>query len=171
MARRECFLTRSILDWRKPRGGADRGGQSGWGGDRVSAHLGSAGLMRPWAARGTCCGGSRGRSFANRSMRGEWIAGTQRRGGWAGRGPHVECPQMLLRGRATQEELQPLLYRALHSRAPGAPSVHQEDMPGPRGPSGTQQLALMSGTSATACQQARHLHPSSVQGTPSPPHR
>ena len=39
-------------------GGGGWGTQSGWGGDRVSAHLGSAGLMRPWAARGACCGGS-----------------------------------------------------------------------------------------------------------------
>lgn len=52
MARQERFLTRSILDWRRPRGEAGRGAQSGWGGDRVSAHLGSAGLVRPWAARG-----------------------------------------------------------------------------------------------------------------------
>lgn len=47
---------------------------------------------------GRCCGGSGGRSFANRSTREERVAGTQRRGGWAGRGPHVERPQMLLWG-------------------------------------------------------------------------
>lgn len=45
----ERFLTRSILDWRRPRG--ERAGAVRLGRGQVSAHLGSAGLVRPWAAR------------------------------------------------------------------------------------------------------------------------
>lgn len=47
----------AFLDQRRPRGGAGRGAQSAWGGDS-QCPLGLSGLMRPWAARGACCGGS-----------------------------------------------------------------------------------------------------------------
>lgn len=123
--------------------------------------------MRPWAARdGAAEAAEDGVLLTDpRGKRGSQelrdVAGGQ------GEVPTWSVPRCYSGGRGTQEQPQPLLYRALRSRVPGPPSVHQEDTPRPQGSSGTQQLALMSGTSAIACQQARHLRPSSVQGTPS----